>query len=129
MELCSPDLLSSYHTAKGRAVVSDSCYSLLILRLNIVGMDKVKVGIGWNVGKDRQIKVQWHDLIPAHMRYLWSVRNAPYLATKEAKTINFALSMMVCQQLHAEADTKKWFALLCSQENSIVQATLGHPCH
>src|SRR5438046_2693743 len=63
------------------------------------------------------------------MRDLWSMRNAPYLAAKEAEAINFTLSMMLCQQLHTEADTKKWLTLLGRLANSIIQATLGHTRH
>ncbi len=58
-----------------------------------------------------QIRMEGHDLIPAHVRNLGAVWNTPHLAGKEAKPIDFTLGVMLCQQLHAQANTEKRFAL------------------
>src|SRR6266496_2645247 len=73
--------------------------------------------------------MQWPYLIPTHVRNLRTMWNAPHLAGKEAQSVHFTFSVMVCKQLHSKTDTKERFALLCCLANRIIQTSLLHPCH
>src|SRR5579875_230474 len=111
MKLRSPDALRDDYAAIGRAIIGNGGHALRIIRFDVVGMGKIKIGIGPDISEDRQIRMEWSDLIPAHVRNLRAVRNAPHLTGEEAQPIDLALGMVLCQQLHAQADTQKWLAL------------------
>src|SRR5205807_4568524 len=102
MKLCSPDAFGDNHAAKWRTVIGDCRHTLLVLGFDIVGMGKVEIGLGWNIGENGKTGSRWPDLVPAHMRNLRPVRDTPHFATEEPQSIHIALGMEVCQQLHTE---------------------------
>src|ERR1700694_5555485 len=120
MELRSPDALGDNNAAKGRAVMGDCRYALLVPRLYIVGMGEIEIGVRRNVVKDGQSCMQWRYLVPAHVRNLRSVRDTSQITAKEAKATDLPLGVMVCEQLHAQTDTQERFALLCRLSNGTV---------
>src|SRR5690349_16942727 len=107
MKLRPPYLLGRNYTAIRRAIIRDSGHTSLIIWLNIKRVGEVKVRFWRDIGEDGLIRVQRRDRIPAHVRDLRTMGNAPHLTMEKLEPINLALGMVFRQQLHTQTDAQK----------------------